>query len=128
MAAATLKISRPPAVVIDNLQHSQEISCQMVVIPGTGYEVGGIPFDSVILKQSGVQTNSGVREALIWSTLGTGYIYQRSPTGNLIILQVPPTGSLTTAAPLQQLSSAAGSLSEVQNDILQVKCWVNRNS
>jgi hypothetical protein len=131
MPAASLKVIRKSPgreVVIDNLQHSQRITGSLQVTPGTGYEVGGIPLDQAILKLSGVQTNSGIRECTLWSALGTGYIYQRVPPGNMMVLQVPPAGSLTTAAPLQQLGSAAGSLSEVAADIINFEAWVNRNA
>lgn len=143
MAQAVLAVLRKAPgreVVIDNLQHSQRITGSLQVTPITTavYEAGGIPgLDLAILKISGVQTNSGIREMTLWSSTGSGYIYQRvvppgvvdnGKNGNLMVLQVPPSGSLTTAAPLQQLGSGANSLSGVTEDIIFFEAWVNRNS
>jgi len=132
MALAALILINPD-FIIDNLQHTQRISGRLTVVPGTGYEVGGIPFDSVVLGLPGVTTNSGVHQARFNSLKGTGYIYERVDNGNIgggtmIIEEVPPSGSLTTAAPLQQLGSGSNSLSEVANDVIQFECYVRRNS
>lgn len=128
---ATIVIN--PDYLIDNLQHTQRISGRLTVLPGTGYEVGGIPFDSVVLALPGVTTNSGVHQARMNSLKGTGYIYERVDNGvvgggTMIVEQVPPAGSLTTASPLQQLGSASNSLSEVANDVIAFEAYVKRNA
>lgn len=126
MANVTLTISN---VRFDNTQTRQHIFGQINVTPANGtYPVGGIPFDSVLLAISGVATNSGVRLTIIQSATGSGYIYQRIPaTGNMMILQVPPTASLTTAAPLQQIPSNTN-MQGVVNDIIEFHATVLRNS
>jgi hypothetical protein len=66
---------------------------------------------------------------LAWSGIGSGYVYQYIPsTGRLMVLQVPPTGSLTTAAPLQQLPSSANSMSGVFNDVILFEARYLRSS
>ena len=71
------------------------------------YEAGGVPLDAVLLALPEAQTNSGVLYCRMWDNSGQGYIFQRIPsTKTMMILQVPPSGSLTTAAPLQQLPSS----------------------
>src|SRR5271166_1626445 len=105
MALCTLTVSN---LAFDNTQKRQNIYGQINVTPANGtYPAGGIQFDSVLLAQPEVVTNSGVKFTVIQSATGSGYIYQRIPsTGCMMILQVPPSGSLTTAAPLQQIPSA----------------------
>lgn len=113
----------------DNTQTRQHIYGQITVAPANGtYPVGGIPFDSVLLAQPGVNTNSGVRFTQIQSSTPTGYIYQRNAvTGTMQILQVPPSGSLTTAAPLQEIPSNTD-MHGVANDIIEFHATVLRNS
>lgn len=129
--AASVAIN--PDFVVDNLQHTQRIAGTLTVVPGTGYEAGGIPLDNALLSLPGVQTNSGIKTARFNSIKGTGYIYERvagaSPgQGTLMVLEVPPAGSLTTAAPLQQLGSASNSLSEVATDVISFEAYVLRNA
>lgn len=126
MALCTLTISN---VRFDNTQTRQHIFGQINVTPANGtYPVGGIPFDTILLAVPGVTTNSGVRFTVIQSATGTGYIYQRIPaTGNMMILQVPPSGSLTTAAPLQQIPSSTD-MHGVVNDVIEFHATVLRNS
>jgi len=89
------------------------------------YPAGGFPLDSVLKQLEAVKSTSGVPlRVLINSGAGSGYIYQRiTATGTMMILQVPLSGSLTTAAPLQQLSSAAGSLSGPYEDTIEFIAW-----
>jgi hypothetical protein len=92
-------------------------------------ETGGIPLDAVLAAALIPTSNSGPKAVKLESTLGTGYIYQYIPsTGKLQILEVPPSGSLTTAAPLQELGSNANSLSEVAKDVIQFFAYYLRNS
>lgn len=126
MALVTLSITN---VRFDNTQTRQHIFGQIVVSPANGtYPVGGIPFDSVLLALPGVTTNSGVRFTLIASEAGSGYIYQRiAATGKMMILQVPPSGSLTTAAPLQEIPSGTN-MQGIVNDTIGFHATVLRNS
>jgi hypothetical protein len=104
MSLATLTVN--PGYIVDNTQKLIQIHGSLFV-NGTVYEVGGIPLDSVLLALPEVTTNSGVKYCILTDDTGSGYIFQRIPsTGNMMILQVPPSGSLTTASPLQQLPSS----------------------
>jgi len=92
------------------------------------YPAGGFPFDSILLQALQPSTQTPLR-VLVWSVAGSGYIYQRvSANGKLMVLQVPPKGSLTTAAPLQQLPSSSDSLSGVYNDVIQFEATYARNA
>jgi hypothetical protein len=126
MALCTMTITN---VQYDNTQKRIHIYGQINVTPANGtYPVGGIPFDSVLLGQSGVTTNSGVKYTQIQSAAGSGYIYQRIPsTGKMMILQIPPNGSLTTAAPLQEIPSGTN-MQGVVNDTIEFRATVLRNS
>jgi len=93
------------------------------------YPAGGMALDSVLLAALLPTSNQAPIRVLVWSASGSGYIYQRiSSTGKLMILQVPPYGSLTTAAPLQQLPSDANSLSGVFLDTIQFEATYLRNA
>ena len=126
MALCTLTLS---SLEFDNSQKRIKIYGRINVTPASGaYPVGGIQFDSVLLAQPGVTTNSGVKYATMQSAAGTGYIYQRiASTGTMMILQVPPAGSLTTAAPLQEIPSGTD-MHGVVNDVITFKAEVLRNS
>lgn len=126
MALVTLTLT---SVEYDNSQKRIKVYGNVSVSPASGtYPVGGIAFDSVVLALPGVTTNSGVKYAQIQSAAGTGYIYQRiAATGKMMILQVPPTASLTTAAPLQEIPSGTD-MHGVVNDTIQFKAEVLRNS
>ncbi len=94
---------------------------------GDTYPAGGIPIDSVLQAAGGPGSKPAWMQ--VWSESGSGYIYQyiRS-TGKIMVLQVPPNGSLTTAAPLQQLSSGANSLSGVFQDVIRFRAAYIRNT
>jgi hypothetical protein len=128
MALATLSVVSG-TVSFDNTQTRQWVYCQLQLSsPSATYPAGGIPLDAVLLAIPGVNTNSGVKYTDIRSDTGTGYIYQRIPsTGTMMILQVPPNGSLTTAAPLQQIPSNLN-LQGVYNDIISCRFTVLRNT
>jgi len=125
MALATLSVAA--GYVVDNTQKLVVIEGQLVVASGT-YPAGGIVLDSVLLALPEATTNSGVFRCTMQSASGTGYIYQRiAATGTMMILQVPPNGSITTAAPLQQLPSSAN-LQGVVNDNIQFRAEFKRNA
>ena len=108
MANAVVTVSA--GYLVDNTQKLVQIHGALV-ISGATYPVGGIPLDSVLLALPEATTNSGVAYCILTDDTGSGYIFQRVPsTGNMMILQVPPSGSLTTAAPLQQLPSSTNLL------------------
>lgn len=126
MALATLSIVNGTQQY-DNTQKRITLYCQLQVA-GQTYPAGGIPLDAVLLADPGVTTNSGVKWTDIRSDSGSGYIYQRIPsTGNMMILQVPPNGSLTTAAPLQQIPSSLN-LQGIINDVIACRATFLRNT
>ena len=101
----------------DVTQTSLHLYCSLLVA-GTSYPPGGIVLDSVLLALPEVTTTEGVQVAEIFSRIGSGYIYQRiASTGKMMVLQVPPNGSLTTAAPLQQFPSSQNVQGIVNDDI-----------
>jgi hypothetical protein len=128
MALATLSIIQG-SQEYDNTQKRITFYCKLQLSSASAtYPAGGIPLDSVLLSDPGITTNSGVKWTDIRSGLGSGYIYQRIPsTGNMMILQVPPNGSLTTAAPLQQIPSSLN-LQGVYNDIIECRSTFLRNA
>lgn len=90
------------------------------------YPAGGFELKSVL--NAALIANGTLDYVAAWSTSGSGYVYQYIPsTGKLMVLQVPPTGSLTTAAPLQQLSSADNSMSGVAADRIFFEAGYLRN-
>lgn len=125
MSLATLAVSS--GYLVDNTQRKVIISGS-IVVSGTTYPAGGIALDSVILALPEATTNSGVRRCILTSRTGTGYIYQRiASTGKMMILQVPPNGSLTTAAPLQELPSSLN-MQGVNNDTIDFEAELLRNA
>jgi hypothetical protein len=124
----SLAITVQAGYVVDNTQKKVIISGRLL-ITGTGnYPVGGLPLDSVLLALPESTTNSGVRRCILTSDVGSGYIWQRIPaTGKMMGLQVPPTGSLTTAAPLQQLPSTVSDLT-LQNEAINFQVEMLRNA
>lgn len=114
---------------LDNTQKRIHLYCRLQFSsPTDTYPAGGIPLDSVLLALPEITTNSGVKFTSILSGGGTGYIYQRIPaTGRMMILQVPPNGSLTTAAPLQQIGSSTN-MQGVYNDTIDCHASFIRNA
>jgi hypothetical protein len=99
-----------------------------ITVSGTPYPAGGIPLDSVLLALPEAVTNSGVRRCILTSLKGTGYIYQRiASTGKMMILQVPVNGSLTTAAPLNELPSSTN-MQGIQQDVIDFEAEFLRNA
>jgi lipoprotein signal peptidase len=114
MSQAALTVNA--GYIVDNSQKFVIIRGSMV-LSGTVYEAGGVPLDAVLLALPEATTNSGVAWCIMTDDTGSGYIFQRiASTGAMMILQVPPNGSLTTAAPLQQLPSSTN-LSNIGNRI-----------
>ncbi len=114
--------------LVDNTQKKIIISGRMV-LGGTGnYPVGGVPLDSVLLALPEANTNTGVRSCLMWDESGVNsYIFTRIPsTGTMMILQVPVNGSLTTAAPLNQLPSSTNMQSI--GSAIHFECRIRRNA
>ena len=106
---------------------SLHLYCQLSVA-GTVYPAGGIALDSVLLALPQVTTAGGVQVADIQSKSGSGYLYQRiGATGKMMVLQVPPNGSLTTAAPLQQFPSS-GNVQGIVNDNISCHAVFIRNA
>lgn len=114
---------------LDNTQKRIILYCNLQFSAvGDTYPAGGITFDSVLLALPEVTTNSGLQKAWIQSDSASGYIYTRVPaTGKLQILQIPPNGSLTTAAPLQQIPSSTN-MQGVFNDTISVRAEFLRNA
>jgi hypothetical protein len=97
------------------------------------YPVGGLVLDSVLAAALMPTTNQPPIRVMVYScsgpAQGDGYIYQRiCATGKLMILQVPPSGSLTTAAPLQEVPSNNTSLSGPFNDTINFVAEYVRNA
>lgn len=104
MGLATLSVK--PGFTQSNDQRTQSFwGTLLVSAPTDTYPVGGFILDSVLTAALLPNTNSGLLGFQAQGS-GSGYIYQRIPaTGRLMVLQIPPNGSLTTAAPLQQYPS-----------------------
>lgn len=96
-------------------------------ITGTPYIPGGIQLDSILLALPEATTNSGVQRCLLNSLTGTGYIYQRLSNGKIMILQVPVNGSLTTAAPLNEIP-ASTNMQGINNDLIDFEAEFIRNA
>jgi len=121
------------AVLIGQSKHAtndfnHEIYCGTFLVgPGT-YVPGGLALDSFLLAYLLPKSNSKPLSVQLWSTEGSGYIYQRIElTGTMMVLQVPLTGSLTTAAPLVELL-AGNTLSAVQADTIRFEARYRRNA
>lgn len=107
MALATLSVA--VGFTQTNDQRTQSFFGTLTVsAPTDTYPVGGFVLDSVLQAALMPTSNQAPLRVSVSSGKGSGYIYQRIPsTGRLMVLQVPPNGSLTTAAPLQQYPSSA---------------------
>lgn len=127
MALGTLSVKA--GYQIDQTAKRIHLYCQLLwSAVGDTYPVGGPALDSVLLAIPEITTNSGVKFTQIQSEAGTGYIYQRIPaTGKMMILQVPVNGSLTTAAPLNQIPSNTN-MQGVFNDVIACHATFLRNA
>ena len=127
MPAATITVQ--PGYIVDNTQKKVIVSGNLVCGPAANtYAVGGIPLDAVLLALPQVNTNSGVLRVVLASNTGTGYVFQRiAATGKMMILQVPPSGSLTTAAPLQEIPTSTD-MHGVANDTINFEAEFLRNA
>lgn len=134
MANATLSVVAGSPVV-DNTQRYQIFDCKLAVSARLDdYIGGGLVLDSVLAAALLPNSNQAPVRADIISAAGSGYIYQRiAATGKMMILQVPVNGSLTTAAPLNELpnkntNGTSGTLSAVFADTILCKVYYLRNS
>jgi hypothetical protein len=127
MALATLSVVS--GYQLDNTQKRIHLYCQLQLSsPSATYPVGGIPLDSVLLALPEITTNSGVKWTDIRSDTGTGYVYVRIPsTGTMMILQLPPNGSLTTGGTLQQIPSNLN-MQGIYNDVIACHATFIRNA
>jgi hypothetical protein len=121
-----------PGFVQDNVQHSVEYTGELTIGAGASdvYPAGGIPILAALIAALFPTTNDTKPHYVeLHSTLGTGYIYTYiKSTGCMMVLEVPPSASLTTAGPLQQLTSGANSLSEVSADVIAFLIKWRRNA
>lgn len=110
-----------------NDQKFEKYTGTLTVGAGT-YVPGGLALDSVLLAALLPKANSKPLYVILFSEAGSGYIYQRiASTGAMMVLQVPLSGSLTTAAPLAELL-AGSTLSQVQNDTIRFLAAYERNA
>lgn len=110
----------------DNTQRREIWRGTILVGSGT-YSPGGLALDSALGAACLPKSNLPPERVLLMSKKGSGYIYQRiAATGNMMILQVPLTGSLATAAPLVELL-AGSTLSAVQADQIDFVAEYTRN-
>jgi hypothetical protein len=134
MALATLSVApgsvAPLGPIQSNDQRTQTFYGRLQVSGFSDtYPVGGMALDSVLQAALLPNTNQAPIRVILYSETGSGYIYQRIPsTGKLMVLQVPVNGSLTTAAPLNQLPSSLNSLSGVFNDVIGFEATYLRNA
>jgi hypothetical protein len=105
MAVATLTVSGGlSGTKQTNDQRIQRFYGTLSMPITSTYVPGGIPLDSVLQATLLPTSNSAPIRVTLMSLTGSGYIYQRiAATGKMMILQVPLTGSLTTAAPLVEM-------------------------
>lgn len=123
---ATALITVQAGYTVDETQKLVSIYGTLVVGSGN-YAAGGLALDTVLLALPEASvTNTGVLRCLINSRSGSGYIYQRLSNGKMMILQVPVNGSLTTAAPLNEIP-ASTNLQGVQNDNISFEASWKRN-
>src|SRR5579864_6469339 len=103
MAVAAITVS---SVVQTNDQRTQRFYATLKIgNVGDSYTPGGLALDSV-LQAALLPTSNQAPIYVSVTGAQIGYIYQRIPsTGKLMILEVPPSGSLTTQAPLQELNA-----------------------
>lgn len=113
---------------VDNTQRRIYIQGKILIVGTGNYPAGGLTLDAVLLALPEAHTNSGVARCIVTSDVGSGYIWQRIPsTGKLMGLQVPPSGSLTTASPLQQVPSSLDNVT-LGNEVLNFKAEFIRNA
>lgn len=123
-----LSLQVQPGYVVDDTKSLRVISGTLRIIGTGNYPANGLALDSVMLAIPEAVTNSGVLRCIVTSRVGSGYIWLRiAATGKLMGLQVPPSGSLTTAAPLQQLPSTVSDVT-LQNESLDFELSVKRNA
>lgn len=128
MAVGTLSVKA--GFLQTNDQRIQKFYGQLLVSAfADTYPVGGLVLDSVLAAGLLPNSNQAPIRVSIFSSGGLGYIYQRiAATGKMMILQVPATASLTTAAPLKELDSVANALSGPFEDTITFEAHYLRNA
>lgn len=128
MAVGTLSVAG--GFTQTNDQRIQKFYCTLVVSAFADvYPVGGIPLRTVLANALLPTTSQAPLRVLIYSGAGSGYIYQYiSANGKMMILQVPASASLTTAAPLKELDSVANALSGPFEDTILCTVEYLRNA
>lgn len=128
MAVGTVTVTGP--IVQTNDQRIQKFYGQLSISAFSDvYPVGGIPLKAVLAAALLPTTSSDPVRVVIYSAAGSGYIYQYiKSTGKMMILQVPQSASLTTAAPLIQLDSVANALSGPFEDTILFEADYLRNA
>lgn len=126
MATALLTVNLDNAMP-DNTQKKEIWNGTILVGAGT-YNPGGLDFINAFRAAALPKSNVSPIRVVFTSGKGSGYIYQYiESTGKMMVLQVPLTGSLTTAAPLVELL-AGSTLSAVQADAIDFQVEFLRNS
>jgi hypothetical protein len=124
--AAALTITFGKAPVQDNWQHTQRFRTSITISDGI-YPVGGIPIDKAMAAALLPTSNRTPRALQAVSLNGSGFVYDYiRTTGKLMVLVVPPSGSLTSQAPLQELNSDA--FHKVSLDTIQITVEYDRNA
>lgn len=124
--AAALVITFGKGPVQDNWQHTQRFRTSITISDGI-YPVGGIPLDKAMAAAFQPTSNVGPRAVQAISLNGSGFMYDYiRTTGKLMVLVIPPSGSLTSQSPLQELNSDA--FHKVSLDTIQITVEYNRNA
>ena len=111
---------------VTNDQRTETISGRMTITGSGNYPAGGYALDSVI--KAIPECTGTIMRVTVMSDVQSGYVYSRNPTtGKLMQLQVPPSGSLTTAAPLQQVPSTLDQ-NTAASEVLNFVATILRNS
>jgi hypothetical protein len=126
MSTAVVTITTP--FVEDNSERLQRFIGTLTIGPSGGnYPVGGIPIEAVLAAALAPLSSGAPKIVNLVSLTGSGYIYTYiQSTGCVQILQAPPSGSLSTAGPLQQLGAGA-TLSQVASDTISFDVTYERN-
>lgn len=126
MATALLTVNLDSGMP-DNTQKKEVWNGTILVGAGT-YNPGGLDFIAAFRAVALPKSNLPPLRVIFTSGKGSGYIYQYiEATGKMMVMQVPLTGSLTTAAPLVELL-AGSTLSSVQADAIDFQVEFLRNT
>ncbi len=89
------------------------------------YPNGGIPIQAALAAALSPKSSAGPVAIYLYSTLASGYVYTYE-SGNLVIMTVPPSGSLTSGAPLTPLTSIALGAA-IAADVIGFDAYYDRN-